>query len=532
MTSAFSQLPLVDSSSPRSTLERMTSERSTMENGRTRMKQWACTSLLLPLLLPISGCNDHVFVAVEENCSPTLAPSVKQPEDLPADILLVIDNSGSMCEEQANLVSNFFDENCPITDLDNVPDEFRNPTDTIIADQLQDCGFIQILAAYDSEFRVGITTTDVGQCDNRFGLAENEQAASFICAGHNFPGWGRRPQRGCLQGAPGSDKKFIEKGDTNIGETFKATLDNVQTFGSGFERGLDAMEVFLDKNSDRAPGCESDRDDFIREDAKLIVIFISDEDDCSHRDGIFGAVDENLGESCDNATETPAELRDVPTSASNCYDVRDSLAPIDGYASFLNNVKGINNRDRVSVAVIAGATFNGVGGAVSGGCRIVAGDNPDGQCSASKGNSFLCDPEDNCCDADSGDRYFQFASQIPKNLTDSICFESFRSTMVSIAQFIAAQNQFQLQEDSADVDQMTVHICREGAERVTDCEFVVRIPDGEVTEDRSGWQLTGTRTINLYGASILQPGEELRIFAPAVLEGRSCSSVRASDGGS
>jgi len=483
-------------------------------------------------LTSMAGCNDHVFTFVEDVCSPTLAPTVQQPEDLPADILLVIDNSGSMCEEQENLVENFFDPDCPITDLDNVPDDLRNPSPEKVQELSQSCGFIQILAAFDNEFRVGVITTDVGQCDNRFAIAESEAhaQAGFICAGQAFPNWGRRPQRGCMQGAPGRDKKFIAKGDTDIGEAFTSTLDNIQTFGSGFERGLDAMEVFLDGDSVRAPGCEDDLDNFIRQDARLIVIFVTDEDDCSHADGAFGAVDENTGESCDNPTESQPPNRDPPAYSSDCYEKRDVLSPVSRYSDFLNSYKGVGNEDRVSVAVIAGGVFDANGGIVPAGCKISNQGNPDGACEPAFGQSLTCAPEDNCCDSDSGDRYFTFARQVPQNLTDSICYASFRSTMVNIAEFIAAQNQFQLQEDSADIEQMTVHVCREGAERTDECELVTRIPNDVDPSDRDGWQLSGTRTINLYGSAILQPGQELRVFAPAVTDD-SCSPTNQTDAG-
>ncbi|MCP4500621.1 MAG: hypothetical protein GY822_11735 [Deltaproteobacteria bacterium] len=46
------------------------------------------------------------------------------------------------------------------------------------------------------------------------------------------------------------------------------------------------------------------------------------------------------------------------------------MAPISGYADFLNNLKGAGREDDISVAVIAGATLADNGDVVSNGCSV------------------------------------------------------------------------------------------------------------------------------------------------------------------
>lgn len=469
-----------------------------------------------------TSCNEHVFVIFEPQCTRQIDEELNVPLDKPADILVVVDSSGSMCEEQENLVQNFFVEGCPITDLANVPEQFKNPTPEQVEQLAQQCGFIQILAAFDNDFRIGVITTDTGFCDNRFG-----QAAGGTCGVFSDPDWGRRPQRGCLQAPPGAASKVIQKGDNDIGERFRATLDNIRTFGSGFERAFDATEIFLDPNSVRAEGCENDLEEFIRDDAKLVVIYLTDEEDCSHGDNAFGFGDENdlLDEipgigNCDEAFE------DLPSVDSlSCYNKPELLVPVDHYVDFLKSYKGEGREQDVSVAVIAGGVRNAQGGIEAGGCSIDARNGePDAQCSPAFGSSndpTLCDPAQRaaqglppCCAADSGTRYFQLASGMGAGqaLADSICFASFRNTMIDIARFIARIEFVQLAEAPADPNAIVVRIQRAG--EVT-AQVVPRISQNQNPDGQDGWQLDGDRTIRFYGNFVPQPGDDVDVAALA-----------------
>lgn len=480
----------------------------------------------------LSSCNKHVFQVHPEEC--VAEENRAEPIDIevPADILIVIDNSGSMCEEQANLVANFFDPACPITDLDNVDPRYKNPPPEMVATELASCGFVQLLAAYENDWRLGVITTDVGICDNRFGLAE----AGVTCDGQPLE-WGRRPQRGCLQ-PDANGKKVLQRGDPAVGESFRQILGNIQTFGSAFERGLDAVQVFLSPSSRRAPGCENDLNEFIREDAKLVVIFVTDEDDCSHADGASGFPDENEGEHCEGLDMQHAQL----FRPADCYEKYDQLAPTTRYSTFLKNYKG--RPDRVSAAVIAGARE--VGGVLTPeGCTTDTDGLPAGGCWESGGNSNftqeggLCHPGtlanqgvfEPCCQADAGRRYFQFAQELGAGrfLSDSICYDSFRKTMLDIAAFIAAKDSVTLSEKPATPGGILVEITRAGeAERTT----IDRIPDGEDPTGRDGWQYDGNRTITLYGTAKAGPGDTIHVAALANREGCGGAAEPDTDAGS
>ena len=130
-------------------------------------------------------CNRRVFEQVEPTCDVTIANDVDIPAEKASDILIVIDNSGSMQEEQSRLAAAFINETaaCPINknelkDFARCKDDpsvpvcrFANPSPEVLEapapDGLRDCGFIQVLSAFENDFRIGVITTDVGLCDNR-----------------------------------------------------------------------------------------------------------------------------------------------------------------------------------------------------------------------------------------------------------------------------------------------------------------------------------------------------------------------------
>ncbi len=160
--------------------------------------------LTCAFVLSLGACNRRVFEYVEPVCGPTDVKDVALA-DQKVDILVVVDNSGSMLEEQTEVAKNFLnrDGGCPISaealgDFRRCDDEvgrpevcrFHNPSTEQLAGELKDCGFLQVLAAYDSDFRVGVITTDVGRCDNRIPGSLGGEARGF------------RPQRGCLRETP------------------------------------------------------------------------------------------------------------------------------------------------------------------------------------------------------------------------------------------------------------------------------------------------------------------------------------------
>lgn len=214
----------------------------------------------LALLAVLIGCQQYTFdqvcpggVSEVDRTIPALTPS-------PADILFVIDNSGSMADEQENLARNFD-------------------------------AFIDVLAGSAGDYHIAVVTTDVGvggdgcgrrsECEglatqNRlpdfpFALQSTDQSA---CMDSDIP-------FNCFIGAESGG--FIRTTGTDrqtIIDQFSANV-RIGSCGSGSERGLQAMREALAFTGQA--GCN---EGFIRDDANLIVVFVSDEPDFSPDDPI------------------------------------------------------------------------------------------------------------------------------------------------------------------------------------------------------------------------------------------------------
>jgi hypothetical protein len=521
-----------------------------------------------------TGCNRRVFERVNPTCDVTIASEVEIPREKAADILIVVDNSISMQEEQDRLAAAFLDEtaSCPIAkseikdfarcdEADPPPVcRFANPSKELLAQRgpegLADCGFIQVLAAFENDFRIGVITTDVGLCDNRYPQGQADRCIDGVCAGSGEAcaespcrsDWGFRPQRGCLQpnGPPGTPQKVISRRDltdddlTNdeLGDRFIATLNNIRTFGTSIERGLDAVDIFLNPETVRPESCITDRESFIRDDARLIVIFLTDEEDCSRAADVAACSEttdgcgpcesdtgceifpcppqttcvagftELTGEVCgDNGRESFSRY-----PARDCYVNEDALSPVSRYVEALRRQKP--NPSDVSVAVIAGGIPGADGGFVPAGCRFNAenGLQPVGGCTPAFGNSNSDEcaaPDANCCFADPGGRYYEVADALG-GLKDTICVDSFGQTMIKIAVFIADVDKLTLVEPPT--NPALVYVER-GVSDSQDFQVLSRL-SGTTCEGRDGWVLENDDvTIRFCGDARPGPGELVRVRA-------------------
>ena len=132
-----------------------------------------------------------------------------------ADLLLVVDNSCSMNDEQASLAANF-------------------------------SSFIQYATLQQVDWQIGVTTTD------------------------NEPGG----EQGRLVG-DGSNPKILTPSTPDVANKFKVKV-NLGTFGSGMEKGFEPALRAL-----TAPLSGTDNAGFVRPDANLAVLVISDEEEQS-----------------------------------------------------------------------------------------------------------------------------------------------------------------------------------------------------------------------------------------------------------
>ena len=233
-------------------------ERLTMRRRYTDMKR------LLPFLL-LAGCNNHALKTVELDFVSTPSNTFDMDLDKRVDVLVVVDNSGSMAEEQAKLAANF------------------GP-------------FIDGLIAADVDYRIAVTTTDLGNpwcsntakdggkfatvsCLDRSGLFVSingtedyfDLSCSSVCETHtDFLGL--------------TSELWIDSSVPDPKEAFEC-LAPQGVRGCGFESTLESVHRFVNG--------EGEESEFFRPGALFAVVILSDEEDCSWQKSEIFAQDGN-----------------------------------------------------------------------------------------------------------------------------------------------------------------------------------------------------------------------------------------------
>ncbi len=270
----------------------------------------------------LGGCPDRSVSELEP------AQRTAETKTLPAmpnrdvDILFVIDNSGSMAEEQASLRANVGK-------------------------------FMDVLATIEGglpNVHIGVVTSNLGQR-----ASDGVGTASFgtACGGSG--------DDGVLRGAPQINGRFIVDEATPTGarnrnysgslvEAFAAIAD-VGVNGCGIEQHLAATQRAFENPLNAG---------FLRKGAKLAVIFIADEDDCSlaHTSLFAGSTEGpviNFRCTEDAFDCEGGDDLSVPGPRTGCVPRAGSpyLNDVDRYADFLRGLKG-DPDDDIFIAGIVG----------------------------------------------------------------------------------------------------------------------------------------------------------------------------------
>ncbi len=309
------------------------------------------------------------------------------------DILFVIDNSGSMAEEQASLADNF--------------QRFMNVLENI------EGGLPNV--------HVGVVSTDVG-------------AGPFNISGCSGSG-----DNGTLQSAPNGScdppsGAYISDVDDGAGGRIKnytgdlattfSCIARLGTTGCGFEQPLESMKRALNGSNPTNAG-------FLRPNAFLAVVIISDEDDCSVSDtNMFDTAQNSIsdplgplssfrcfefGVKCDPDTpRTPGPRQDCEPRNDSPY-----MFGVDDYVTFLKSLKDDSN-----MIIVAGIIGNPTPVSVD----LDDDQNPELQPS---------------CVSNSGEaapavRTSVFLDSFPqRNTVSTICNEDLSDALVLIAQLLA-----------------------------------------------------------------------------------------------
>ncbi len=236
----------------------------------------------LPILL---SCNEYPMQQLVSTTYAERTDSQVQTMSKRVDILFLVDNSGSMKEEQDKLKANFD-------------------------------GFIRELLQQDvNDFQIGVITTD---------MDDTEQSGK-LQAKKGYPR--------IIKGSQMTTQKVIE--------AFKANTD-VGVLGSPYEKGLAAIKAALSP-----PLINTTNKGFLRDNSLLAIILLGDEDDCSHNGQI--PEDVYLSDVCflpPNQILLGADGKPQMHNGKPIHGQQDKLYPVSRYIKFLKSLKDVGGRPR------------------------------------------------------------------------------------------------------------------------------------------------------------------------------------------
>ncbi len=270
--------------------------------------------------LVLAGCADRTIASVSTEQGKVETKDLPSNPAKDVDILFLIDNSGSMLAEQQSLQQNF--------------PKFMNVLETL------DGGA--------PNMHIGVVTSDMGQkASDGTGTASVQGCAQSGDDGAMTTA-AAVTGRFIIDEANGAGRNRNYSG--TLGDAF-AALAGVGTTGCGIEQHLAAVSRALSNTSANAG--------FLRQSAKLAVIVIADEDDCSlaHRNlfetGVDGAV---LNFRCTRSGITCHDNPDLtkPGVRTGCepQDQSQYLEPVDRYVDAIKSLKPTWSDDVIVAGII------------------------------------------------------------------------------------------------------------------------------------------------------------------------------------
>jgi hypothetical protein len=406
----------------------------------TTASRRATALLLAAAAALVDGCScDTVPKGAVTSCEVT--PPV--PTSVRTDILFVIDDSGSMGEEQANLRTN----------LGN---------------------FIQALkdSPVANDYQIGVTTTSVASFNGTLTGAQ-----------------------GRLQGTP----RVLSGSSPTLVADFQTRIAALTTSGSGKEQPLRAMKLALSSPL-ISPG--GTNEGFLRSGARLAVVILSDEDDNSET--LTNLADTNEKTHNDTPTTDAANRgRDYKFTVEDpvadyhafltgligpagAQEVRDvAVAAIVG----VDGQTGSPSCGDVSNNWCCGSGVNDTCAPGVCGSNVVT--NPVGTpnltsdtycCGGTTGTVCTTPPAGRTCPTayDKADRFTAFLSLFPPDraLTASICDASFADTLTQIGCMLVPQD---VPLDGAPADWRMMTVALTGGAATIPCEIAVPGAANEAT---------------------------------------------------
>jgi hypothetical protein len=405
-------------------------------------------SLVLAAALPACSCDTAPANALT-SCQATEV----LPASVSTDILFVIDDSGSMSEEQANLAANL--------------DAF---IDTLVASPVKNDFRIGVTNSSVEEFAVTATTGKSYPAGPSAGVPYPAGALVAIKTdgnGNPIPGALVYDASLFAQTSGWGGNRILDKGSLTLAADFKVNV-RMGLNGSGKEQPFRAARLAL---SDRLLDANAG---FLRDGARLAIVFLTDEDDCS--------------DSSDPRATSNNQCHDKATKSAN----PPILDTVEDFANFLLGPVGGELRD-VAVGAIGG--FDPL------------------TLAPSCGDAAIC--QDTACATafDEADRFAALATALggTRMQLGSICDASFRDTLVRFAASLTPST-MPLAGVPADWRMLVVTVTKAGGGAVP-CKVGLEGAPGQSTVDAvySGPKLGRQAQITFQNACKLDLGDKIDV---------------------
>jgi hypothetical protein len=396
-----------------------------LEDGMPgRMVRVSLSCSVLSLLALIAGaCQDYGFEELPSSVirEKRIVQNISVATDI--DILFVIDNSGSMVGEQVQLAQSF-------SNLTNILDEKFGAEKyqiAVITTGMESGGCPPCDALIDQSCMN--ETGENGRFQSRVGritdMATDPPTFAFD-----------PPDPNCRIVTSSNKNCFY---DPAGGGVYGSGIAFVGTNGCGYEKGLEPIRVAL---SDLAGTTSAG---FLRDEATLAVIVVSDEEDC----GKVGDVTESIsgigGRVCYYASKGQGpDGSVVDPQAGLPY----RLTPVQDYYNFLMGLKG-NRSGAVKFAAVVGVTDEENPGATEIGFQSTASNADVSPACSTPGCTG------SGCSASPGTRYVELAElfglgENGNGLVGTICQNDFSELMAEIGKFVSCPEYFKLSETLLD----------------------------------------------------------------------------------
>lgn len=310
------------------------------------------------------------------------------------DILFVIDNSNSMASKQERVAQQLIN---------------------FIA-ELRKAGGVR------QDFHVGVITTSVYQHAKVGGFEEWVTSRFEKQAGRLRPIPDAIPQAdgGFEYETETNNARFIDGDDLALNDKF-TRLVHQGTGGSGQETPFEAVRLALLSDLATTPIADGGNAEFFRDGARLLIVVVSDEDDCSEE-------------------IQPAPWQSVvtigsPTTIDDCLVQKNSLTPVGDYSTWFQGAKDGTGTPReilwAAIAPVGRSDTKQVQ-------EIVEGTQSDG------GEVRNIDCPDSFAP---GFRHRQMAEMFDKSLAnlDSVCDDSYQDTLSRIADAAGVNQQVSIE---------------------------------------------------------------------------------------